>query len=104
MMSRRLRRYRGWIAATVLVAIGGTVFAFYRQADTPESATSYQTEAAAVGTISVTVSGTGNVEVDGTTEVYPDAAGTVSTVEVAEGDLVTTGTVLFTLDPTDAEA
>lgn len=103
-MSRKLRRYRGWIAAIVLVVIGGAVFVFYRQANEPVATTTYQTEAAATGTISVTVSGTGNLEVDGTTDVYPESAGTVAAVEVAKGELVATGTVLFTLDAADAEA
>jgi multidrug efflux pump subunit AcrA (membrane-fusion protein) len=66
--------------------------------------TTYSTEQVATGTISVTVSGTGNLEVDGTTDVYPVTPGTVADVKVDEGDTVKKGAVLFTLDAEDAEA
>lgn len=102
--SKKLRRYRSWIAAAVLVAVAGAAFYFYRQSQQVDATTSYTTEKATVGTISVTVAGTGNIEVDGTTDVYPDVSGEVATVEVEEGDTVTTGTVLFTLDAASAEA
>lgn len=101
---RTFRRYRGWIAAGVLALVAAGAFLMLRQSDADQTATTYQTEAAALGTLSVTVSGTGNLEVDGTTDVYPDTAGTVDELNVAIGDAVTTGTVLFTLDASDAEA
>ncbi|MHB9002637.1 MAG: efflux RND transporter periplasmic adaptor subunit [Coriobacteriia bacterium] len=101
---RTFRRYRGWIAAGVLTLVAAGAFLLLRQSGAAETATTYQTEAAALGTLSVTVSGTGNLEVDGTTDVYPAMAGTVDELNVAIGDAVTTGTVLFTLDASDAEA
>ncbi len=102
--ARGWRRYRAWIAAAVLIAVAAAAFvAFNRsKAATPEQ--SYQTETATTGMLSVTVSGTGNLAFDDTTDVYPDTAGTVASIAVAEGDIVTTGTVLFRLDATDAEA
>jgi multidrug efflux pump subunit AcrA (membrane-fusion protein) len=102
--SKQFRRYRGWIAGVALVAIATTAFFVLRNKSGDASTTTYETEAASVGTVSVTVAGTGNLEVDGTTEVYPAVAGTVDEVLVAEGDAVTTGTVLFTLDAASAEA
>lgn len=102
--SKKLRRYRGWIAAAVLVAVAGAAFVFYRQSQNVEAPTSYTTEAVTTGTISVIVAGTGNIEVDGTTDVYPDVSGEIATIEIEEGDAVTTGTVLFTLDATSAKA
>ncbi|MBN2821736.1 MAG: efflux RND transporter periplasmic adaptor subunit [Coriobacteriia bacterium] len=103
-LSKRLRRYRGWIAAAVLVAAAGTVYMVTQSANGEEAVVTYTTEAATTGTISVTVSGTGNLESGGTTEVWPDSAGTVAAIKVEEGSEVSTGTVLFTLDATDAEA
>lgn len=103
-MSRTVRRYRGWIAAGALVVVAVIAYAMFQQSSTEESVVTYETEAAALGTISVTVSGTGNLEVDGTTDVFASSAGTVDSVFVAEGDGVTTGTVLFTLDAQDAES
>lgn len=102
--SRGIKRYRGWIAAGVLVAVAGTAYAFWRTSDNAEATITYETETAALGTISVTVAGTGNLEVDGTTEVYPTTAGTVATIAVAEGSVVATGDVLFTLEAATAEA
>jgi HlyD family secretion protein len=103
-LSKQLRRYRGWIAFAVLVVIGGTVFALTRASGNEAPETLYTTEVASIGTLAVTVSGTGNLEIDGTTDVYPDVAGTVASIEVAKGESVTTGTVLFTLKDTDVES
>ncbi len=103
-ISKRLRRYRGWIALVALVAVGGAVYLLTRPAASTATKTTYTTEAAAKGTLSVTVSGTGNLEVDGTTDVYPATSGTVASIKVAEGDEVSTGDVLFTLDADTAEA
>ncbi|PKQ38323.1 MAG: hypothetical protein CVT59_03625 [Actinobacteria bacterium HGW-Actinobacteria-1] len=103
-ITKRLRRYRGWIALAALVAVGGTAYALTRPTTDAATKTTYTTEAAANGTLSVTVSGTGNLEVDGTTDVYPATSGTVASVKVAEGDEVSEGDVLFTLDADTAEA
>lgn len=103
-ISKKLRRYRGWIALVVLVAVGGVAYALMRPASSDTAATTYTTGTAATGTLSVTVAGTGNLEVDGTTDVYPATSGTVASVKVAEGDAVSKGDVLFTLDADTAEA
>ncbi|MBN2846961.1 MAG: biotin/lipoyl-binding protein [Coriobacteriia bacterium] len=102
--SRGLRRYRGWIAAGVLALVAGGAFLALRDSAAAEDTITYETETAALGTISVNVSGTGNVAVNGTTDVWPATAGTVATVPVAEGSEVATGDVLFTLDAASAEA
>jgi len=102
--ARTWRRYRGWIAAGVLVVIAAAAFLAFRQSGTATPSATYQTEQVSSGTLSVTVSGTGNLAVDGTTDVYPDTAGTVASIAVAQGDAVSTGTVLFRLDEADAEA
>jgi multidrug efflux pump subunit AcrA (membrane-fusion protein) len=103
-ISKRLRRYRGWIALGVLVAVGGTTYALTRPAADAAAKVTYTTGTAEIGTLSVTVAGTGNLTVDGTTDVYPDISGTVASIKVAEGDAVTKGDVLFTLSADSAEA
>jgi len=103
-ISKKLRRYRGWIALIALVAVGGVAYALTRPASSDTAATTYTTGAAETGTLSVTVAGTGNLEVDGTTDVYPATSGTVATIKVAEGDEVAVGDVLFTLDSDTAKA
>ncbi len=103
-LPRSVRRHRASIATVTLVAIVVAVYVSYQRAQTDEPALSYTTEQASLGTVSVTVSGTGSLEVDGTSDVYPTVAGKVASVAVSEGSLVTTGTVLYTLDPASAEA
>jgi RND family efflux transporter MFP subunit len=103
-LSKKLRRYRGWIAGGVLVAIAGTALLVTRGAGAESTSVSYTTEAATTGTISVTVSGTGNVEVGDTTEAWPDSAGTIASIAVQEGSLVSTGAALYTLDATAAKS
>lgn len=102
--SRTFRRYRGWLALGAIALAAIIVFAVVRQAKPDEQKTSYSTSAASKGTLSVTVSGTGNLEVGDQTEVWPQSSGTVANIEVAEGDAVKKGDVLFTLDASDAEA
>jgi multidrug efflux pump subunit AcrA (membrane-fusion protein) len=102
-LSKKMRRYRGWIAAAVLVAVAASAYLMLRGSSDEETAVSYTTEAASIGTISVTISGTGNLEIGDTTEVWPDHAGTVASIEVEEGSEVSTGTVLYMLDASDLE-
>ncbi|MEL7666622.1 MAG: HlyD family efflux transporter periplasmic adaptor subunit [Actinomycetota bacterium] len=103
-LSKAFRRNKGWLAAGALVIVAGTTYLVMTGGDATKATTTYQAEAVSVGTLSVTVAGTGNLEVDDTTDVYPGVAGTVATVEVSEGSLVETGAVLFTLDASSAEA
>lgn len=102
--SRKWRKYRGWIAAGVLVAIAGAAFVAFRESDTAATAKFYTTEAATQGTLSVTVSGTGNLAVDGATDVTPAVAGTVESIEVTLGAAVSQGDALFTLHSDEVEA
>lgn len=102
--SKFIRKYRVWIGVGAVAIVGAGAVLAIRSGSAAEPAVTYETEQASVGTISVTVAGTGDLEVDGTTEVYPQIAGTVDEVLVAEGSAVTTGDVLFTLDETSAKA
>lgn len=104
-MARRKgwRRYKALIALGVLAAIGVAVYLFVRQSGPEVATTTYQTEQAAMGTLSVTVAGTGNLAVRDEVEVWPKTSGTVASVKTAVGKTVKKGAVLFTIDPEDAE-
>ncbi|HSK47381.1 MAG TPA: efflux RND transporter periplasmic adaptor subunit, partial [Coriobacteriia bacterium] len=104
-LPKRFRKHRGWLAFLVIVAIAGTVWFVTMRSNKSEAAqTTYTTEAASTGTLSVTVSGSGNLELASEREVWPKTGGTVDEVKVDEGDKVSKGDVLFTLDSSDAEA
>lgn len=102
-VSKRLKRYRGWIAVVVLVAVAGTAYAVTKSQSKAATGPTYTTEAAAKGTLSATVSGTGNLQARDTVNVSPAAGGTVASVAVAEGDKVKKGDVLYKLDRNTAE-
>ena len=104
-MARRRgwRRYRSWIALAVLVAIGGAVFMFVRSAEPEAQATTYETSQAATGTVSVTVSGTGNLDVREAVEAWPKVSGTVASISAVVGTMVKKGETLYTLESESAE-
>lgn len=102
-VTKRLKRYRGWIAFGALVVIAAAAFAMTRTGSKAASATTYTTESASKGTLSVTVAGTGNLEARDTVDVSPVSDGTIATVKVAEGDAVKKGDVLYTLDAATAK-
>ncbi len=60
---------------------------------------SYQTSAATLGSLTTTVSGTGNVYPKQSTTIKWQTSGTVAKVNVKQGDQVAAGTVLSELDP-----
>lgn len=96
---KRWRRYRGWIALLALLVVGSVALVVVRgRAAEEEAGPQYTTEEVATGTLSVTVSGTGNLEVLDEVEVYPGTSGTVAKMKVDEGDKVEAGDVLFTID------
>lgn len=103
-LSRTVRRYRGWIAASALLAICAVAFAVLRLDRPDETRVTYETTNAAKGTLSLTVAGTGNLVIDDAVEAWPKSAGVVASVAVTEGTSVTTGTTLYTLDAASASA
>src|SRR6202030_2253012 len=65
---------------------------------------SYRTAAATLGTVTQTVSLTGNLAPDGETDLDFQGAGKVTAVNVQPGQTVTAGQVLATQDPTTLDA
>lgn len=87
------------LAAVVILA--GAVGAWARTRTTAEAAaTTTRTVAATVETLKQTVGATGTIEPKTQSNLSFAAAGTVTAVKVAVGDVVTAGQTLATIDPT----
>ena len=87
--------------AVVLVAAGVGAFFFTRGA---AATASYRTGVATLGTVTQTVSLSGNLAPDGETDLDFAGAGKVTTVNVQSGQAVVAGQVLATQDPTTVDA
>jgi HlyD family secretion protein len=93
----RFARLRSWpILAGVLIVAAGIYFGFGRQ-DTA-GAPQYKTEPAAVGTLVVKVSATGNLQPTNQVDVGSELSGIVDKVFVDDNDLVKKGDLLARLD------
>jgi HlyD family secretion protein len=85
--------------AVVVIIIGG--FLYYHSTHVA-TATTYIVKPVSVGSIKTTVSGTGQVSSSQELTINPQVSGTVLTVNVKNGDTVTKGQILATLDSTNA--
>ncbi len=101
-MRKWLKKRKVLVAVVALAAVGLTAFGLIRDTGATEGITTYTTEPAEMGTLSVTVSGSGNAYRD-TIEVWPEISGEVATVEVSKGETVTGGDVLYTLVSDDLD-
>lgn len=88
------------IAAVIVLAGVGT---FFLTRGDPASV-SYRTSTATLGTVTQTVSLSGNLAPDGETDLDFEGAGKVTSVNVQSGQTVTAGEVLATQDPTSLDA
>jgi len=101
-MRRRLLRKPFLIAgAVVIIAVAAGGFVLTRGA---ASSVSYRTATATLGTVTQTVSLSGNLAPDGATDLDFQGAGKVTAVNVQPGQTVTAGEVLATQDPTTLDA
>lgn len=82
----------------LVIVIGGSVWWFFGR---KPSSPSYQVATVERGTISQTISATGNVEYAFKHYVYAKTGGIVTGVFVSAGDRVKAGTLLATIDDTD---
>lgn len=81
------------VAGLALIAIP-----FLVRKSNASSAVQYQTSTVAAGTLTSTITGSGNLYVDSTASISPTISGTVKNLKVKLGDAVTKGQVLFTID------
>lgn len=92
----RWRRW-AWLGAGVAV-LGGAVAYFLLRDGEARAQPQYKTEAAAVGTLVVKVSATGNLQPTNTVDVGSELSGIVDKVHVDDNDTVKEGQVLAQLD------
>jgi multidrug efflux pump subunit AcrA (membrane-fusion protein) len=87
------------IVAIVVLIVGG--YYWYSKSKSSTTVVQYKTTAAEKGTLTTSVSGSGNIIVDTSASVDPTITGTVSNLAVKVGDSVKEGQILFTIDNDD---
>lgn len=95
------KAYYYW-AAAFLVILGGTYY-WYTQSNSKDTKTEYVTEKVSRGTLTSSVSASGNVVVDQLATVDPTISGTVTNLAVTVGDSVEEGQLLFEIINDDLE-
>jgi len=90
------------IVVVIIVLLGGGVFAYFHFHKKTASVT-YQTAQATKGTLTATVSGSGNIVVSESADVKPSISGTVANLKVSVGDEVKKGQALFTITNDDLD-
>jgi RND family efflux transporter MFP subunit len=83
-----------WVIVIVLI-IGG--YYYYKSRQSTTSQVKYVTATAEKGTLTSSVSASGNVVVDQSSNIDPTISGTVADLSVAVGDSVKKGQLLFTI-------
>jgi multidrug efflux pump subunit AcrA (membrane-fusion protein) len=96
----RRRSVAAGAAVAVVVAGGGVVWMRHGSS----AATTYRTAAATLGTVTQSLSMTGNLQPLGESDLNFGSSGRVSAVNVQPGQAVTSGQVLATIDPTTLQA
>jgi len=94
-----LKKYKKTTIFVIIIVILGI---WYYHSTHIVTATTYVVKSATVGTVETTVSGTGQIASSQELPIYPQVSGTVVSVNVKDGDHVTKGQVLATLDSTNA--
>jgi multidrug efflux pump subunit AcrA (membrane-fusion protein) len=103
-MPRTSKHVVGYAALVVVLVLTGSM-AYGAVAGSGSGAKSNsRTVTAQTGTISQTVSATGNLQPANPTSVNFQTSGTITEIDVSEGEAVTAGEVMAKLDPTQAQA
>jgi len=95
-MKNYLKNHKKLIAIVAVVLIAGGYF-WYSKSYPTTATVQYKTVVAQKGSITTSISGSGNVVVDQLATVDPTITGTVSNLSVNVGDKVKKGAVLFTI-------
>jgi RND family efflux transporter MFP subunit len=92
-----MKKLKKWqIAVAIIVVVGGGYY-WYQKAHAPSTQLQYVTAPAEKGTLTTSVSGSGNVVVDQSENIDPTITGTVSNLAVNVGDKVKKGQILFSI-------
>lgn len=95
-MKNYWKKHKKMIVIVAVVVIGGGYY-WYSKTHQTSKAIQYKTVAAEKGSLTTSISGSGNVIVDQLATVDPTITGTVSNLKVKVGDNVKTGDVLFSI-------
>lgn len=93
-----LARHKKSIAIIGLLVVLGGGYYWRQKSKATSSAVQYRTASAERGTLTTSVSGSGNVMVDQIANVDPTITGTVTNLSVKVGDAVKKGQLLFSID------
>lgn len=93
----KIGKHRVLLVILLLVVIAGGVWTWYALTH-KEAETTYKTATVSKGTVTTTVSATGNVAAVTSASISPSVSGTVESVLVKAGDTVTAGQTLFTIE------
>lgn len=93
-----MNRTKLWIVLGLIAVVGGYFWWSNRSSSGSAGAVKYTTAAVEKGTISASVSGSGNVTVDQQATIDPTISGTVTGLSVSVGDAVKKGQVLFSIE------
>src|SRR5487761_1726775 len=100
---RRLLRRRLLLAVGVIVVLGAAGGFVYTRVS-GDAAVSYRTQAVVLGTVTQTISLSGNLTPTDQSDLDFGSSGKVTAVDVKPGDPVTQGETLATIDPTSLQA
>ncbi len=89
-----MKMKKSYVAIIVIIVIGGGYF-WYKSTHATNIAITYKTTAAQKGTLTTSISGSGNVIVDQSVNIDPTITGTVANLAVNIGDQVKKGQTLF---------
>ncbi len=88
-----------WIA--IIIAIAGGSYYYYKKKQSASAQVQYITATAEKGTLTSSISASGNIIVDQSATVDPTITGTVADLAVSVGDEVTKGQFLFSITNND---
>lgn len=84
----------------MVILIGGGTY-WYKKVNSKSTAVRYKTTIAEKGTLTTSVSGSGNIIVDSSSNIDPTITGTVKNLSVSVGEKVEKGQFLFDIDNKD---
>lgn len=97
---KKIIKNKYFIIVAVIVLIGG--FLVYKNSSGTSTAVSYVTSPVAKGTLTVSVSSSGQVEASNQVDIKPQVDGTITSVKVKENQQVKTGDVIAIIDQQSA--
>lgn len=91
------------VITLIVIGVAGGGYYVYKKVTTVPPVTRYVTAAATKQSISVSISGTGQVASTNQVDVKPQVAGMILTMPVKIGQKVAAGSLVATIDPTTAQ-